>query len=127
MWSCGVTLYTMLVGAYPFDDVSSPGDFRKAIVKIISADFNPIPAELGVSAECQDLLRRIFVSQPAYRISVSDLAAHPWFRKNFPSDLQMVRSSVSHRIDFSCFHCILRGSASHCPSSSWRGSVERGY
>lgn len=91
VWSCGVTLYTMLVGAYPFEDLSSPGDFRKAIVKIISADFNPMPAELGVSAECQDLLRRIFVAQPAYRISVSDLAAHPWFRKNFPSDLQMVR------------------------------------
>lgn len=81
----------MLMGAYPFDDLADPGDFRKAIVKIISADYNPIPPELGVSPECQDLIRRIFVAQPGYRISVTDIAAHPWFRMNLPSDLQIVR------------------------------------
>ncbi|XVF39557.1 hypothetical protein PTKIN_Ptkin01aG0043500 [Pterospermum kingtungense] len=37
VWSCGVTLYVMLVGAYPFEDPDDPKNFRKTI---------------GVSHEC---------------------------------------------------------------------------
>lgn len=63
VWSCGVTLYVMLVGAYPFEDPSDPKDFRKTIGRILSSQYS-IPDYVRVSDECKHLLSRIFVANP---------------------------------------------------------------
>ncbi|EFJ48959.1 hypothetical protein VOLCADRAFT_59940 [Volvox carteri f. nagariensis] len=86
VWSCGVTLYVMLVGAYPFEDPADPRNFRKTIQRIMNVRFS-FPANLQISAECQDLISRIFVANPAQRITIEEIRRHPWFLKNLPAEL----------------------------------------
>nr|KJB48512.1 hypothetical protein B456_008G073200 [Gossypium raimondii] len=64
VWSCGVTLYVMLVGAYPFEDPDEPRDFRKTIQRILSVQY-AIPDVVQISPECQHLISRIFVADPS--------------------------------------------------------------
>ena len=94
VWSCGVTLYVMLVGAYPFEDQDDPKNFRKTITvrlslslskkkkpyycllgftlpcvtvllqRIMAVQYN-IPEYVHISQDCRHLLSRIFVANPA--------------------------------------------------------------
>ena len=92
VWSCGVTLYVMLVGAYPFEDQEDPKNFRKTInvlhslvclssIQIILLFFTvyeflavclqrimavqyKIPDYVHISQDCRHLLSRIFVANP---------------------------------------------------------------
>ncbi|XP_037429344.1 serine/threonine-protein kinase SAPK10 isoform X1 [Triticum dicoccoides] len=115
VWSCGVTLYVMLVGAYPFEDPDEPKNFRKTIQRILSVQYS-IPDYVHISAECRDLIAKIFVGNPAtvstyyqdfrvticcihipfevdtfhvdmQRITIPEIRNHPWFLKNLPADL----------------------------------------
>ncbi|GLT34668.1 hypothetical protein SLA2020_091710 [Shorea laevis] len=86
VWSCGVTLYVMLVGAYPFEDPQDPKNFRKTIGRIVGVQYS-IPDYVHVSVECQHLLSSIFVANPAKRITIPEIKQHPWFLKNLPKEL----------------------------------------
>ncbi|OAY35350.1 serine/threonine-protein kinase SAPK10 [Manihot esculenta] len=86
VWSCGVTLYVMLVGAYPFEDPNEPKDFRKTIQRILNVQYS-IPDIVQISPECRDLISRIFVFDPAARITIPQIKNHLWFLKNLPMDL----------------------------------------
>ncbi|MCH91196.1 serine/threonine-protein kinase SRK2E-like, partial [Trifolium medium] len=86
VWSCGVTLYVMLVGAYPFEDPEEPKNFRKTIHRILNVQYS-IPDYVHISPECQHLISRIFVADPAKRISIPEIRNHEWFLKNLPTDL----------------------------------------
>ncbi|XP_040999218.1 serine/threonine-protein kinase SAPK10-like isoform X1 [Juglans microcarpa x Juglans regia] len=86
VWSCGVTLYVMLVGAYPFEDPDEPKDFRRTIQRILSVQYS-IPDGVQISPECRDLISRIFVFDPATRITIPEIKNHEWFLKNLPADL----------------------------------------
>ncbi|GKV10770.1 hypothetical protein SLEP1_g22089 [Rubroshorea leprosula] len=86
VWSCGVTLYVMLIGAYPFEDPEDPKNFRKTIGRIIGVQYS-IPDYVHMSAECRHLLSHIFVANPAKRITIPEIKQHPWFLKNLPKEL----------------------------------------
>eukprot|EP00249_Psilotum_nudum_P015641 c25442_g3_i1 orf=427-1443(+) len=86
VWSCGVTLYVMLVGAYPFEDSADPKNFRKTISRILNVQYS-IPSYVRISPECRHLLSRIFVANTGRRFTIVDIKRHPWFLKNLPRDL----------------------------------------
>lgn len=86
VWSCGVTLYVMLVGAYPFEDPEDPRNFRKTILRIMSVQYS-IPDHIPISPECQHLLSQIFVENPTKRITMAEIKTHEWFLQNLPADL----------------------------------------
>lgn len=94
MWTCGVTLYTMLVGCNPFynpsDSIASRAKmaiarmmmFKKNMKK--STNLKRLPQDL--SEECQDFLVAILDPNPESRMSLEEAKTHPWFTKNLPPD-----------------------------------------
>ncbi|TQE12652.1 hypothetical protein C1H46_001672 [Malus baccata] len=86
VWSCGVTLYVMIVGAYPFEDPKDPRNFRKTIGRILSVQYS-VPDNVLVSIECRHLLSHIFVANPEERITIPEIKSHPWFLKNLPMEM----------------------------------------
>lgn len=98
VWSCGVTLYVMIVGAYPFEDPDDPKNFRKTIQKIMSIQYK-IPDYVHISQDCRHLLGRIFVGNPGRRITMNEIKRHPWFLKNLPRELTEMAQAVYYRRD----------------------------
>ncbi|KAF4352265.1 hypothetical protein F8388_003330 [Cannabis sativa] len=96
VWSCGVTLYVMLVGAYPFEDQEDPKNFRKTINRIMAVQYK-IPEYVHISQDCRHLISRIFVANPAKRITIKEIKNHPWFLKNLPRELTEAAQVMYYR------------------------------
>ncbi|CAI0413114.1 unnamed protein product [Linum tenue] len=54
--------------------------------RIMSVQYS-IPDYVRVSADCKHLLSRIFVANPAKRITIPEIKQLPWFLKNLPKEL----------------------------------------
>ncbi|EPS60016.1 hypothetical protein M569_14789 [Genlisea aurea] len=96
VWSCGVTLYVMLVGAYPFEDQEDPKNFRKTIQRIMAVQYK-IPDYVHISQDCRHLISRIFVATPSRRITIKEIKSHPWFLKNLPRELREPAQAAYYR------------------------------
>jgi len=96
VWSCGVTLYVMLVGAYPFEDQEDAKNFRKTIQRIMAVNYK-IPDYVHISQDCRHLLSRIFVANPARRITIKEIKSDPWFLKNLPRELSEAAQAIYYR------------------------------
>ena len=82
IWSCGVILYALLCGSLPFDDENIPSLFTK-----IKNGIYTLPGHL--SELSRDLIRRLLVTDPLRRITISEIRQHPWFRTNLPHYLSV--------------------------------------
>ncbi|CAK9180495.1 unnamed protein product [Ilex paraguariensis] len=77
VWSCGVILYTLLCGRFPFGD----DDFPSIYAKIKKGIYAP-PNHLSDGA--RDLIACILVVDPIKRISIPEIRQHPWFQPHLP-------------------------------------------
>lgn len=92
LWSCGVVLYVMLVGQYPFsrkedDDLPEERRVKCVLQRIMSLDFQ-MPKD--ISEEGRDLLQRLLTRKPEERATIEEVMHHPWYSVGLPPQaLQM--------------------------------------
>ena len=87
MWACGVLLFVMLLGAFPFEHSTSAADEQRAFNEVhfeqirIHWTENERNKEIvkRMSPECKDLLDQIFKIQERERITIEQIKTHPWY------------------------------------------------
>ncbi|KRY12520.1 5'-AMP-activated protein kinase catalytic subunit alpha-2 [Trichinella patagoniensis] len=80
IWSCGIVLYVLLCGYFPFED-----DRMMALCKKITTGVFKIPKYIGKSVS--SLICKILKVHPMERATVETIMAHPWFARNVPNYL----------------------------------------
>ncbi|KAI3438615.1 hypothetical protein D9Q98_001038 [Chlorella vulgaris] len=96
IWSCGVMLYVMVVGAYPFERPEDKHDnqkLQKMIQRILRVEYD-WPAHIKLSPECRDLMARILVPDPTKRISIHEIQDHPWYMKDLPPGVKEMNDNM---------------------------------
>lgn len=73
VWSLGCMMYTFLVGSPPFDSGANKPD--RTLFNVRRGEFT-MPE--GISLEAQDLLRQFLQKEPARRIKLAQVLAHPF-------------------------------------------------
>ncbi|KAM6239883.1 testis-specific serine/threonine-protein kinase 3 [Porphyrio hochstetteri] len=72
VWSIGIILYILLCARLPFDDTDIPKMLHQQ-QKGIS-----IPRHLGISRECQNLLKMLLEPDMILRPTIEVVSRHPW-------------------------------------------------
>lgn len=85
VWSCGIILYILVQGKYPFDRRSP-----LYAQKIMMGQWEPLDPSLNLSSSLQDLLHRMLQADPSRRCSLEEIFQHPWFLYRMSEDILQI-------------------------------------
>lgn len=80
VFSCGVVLFIMLTGRYPFYCATREDKRYKLLMERNTTEYwKTLEGKISISVESRDLLERMFAYDPNERISLDDIEGHPWY------------------------------------------------
>ena len=94
LWSAGILLYAITHGELPYEDDVTP----RLLQKIVYTDPEYSPT---ISPQLKDLLQRLLEKDPAHRITLEGIKAHPWFSQYEYSQI------MDMNLGLSCDWCLL--------------------
>lgn len=106
VWACGVLLYVMLLGAFPFEQSSmSGGDEQRAFNEVhyeqIRVHWTENPRNKDIvrrmSDDCRDLLDKIFQLDGKKRITIPEIKQHPWYVEALSPRYQTAMDKLEER------------------------------
>lgn len=93
IWTCGVSLFVMLFGFYPFDDPNDGNTSKENTMylkRILEGNVNIPTVQLRndkatpISEDCLDLLKKMLEPSPSKRITLKGIKEHSWFLEGLP-------------------------------------------
>ncbi|TPX67165.1 hypothetical protein CcCBS67573_g07583 [Chytriomyces confervae] len=79
IWACGVTLFNMVTGRYPFE-FSEDGNLLGLYETIVAGAFE-MPE--GLNSDLEDILRGLLDKNPSTRLTIPQIQKHPFYLAYF--------------------------------------------
>lgn len=78
VWACGVILFKMLTGAFPFQDGSNGNLLTRKMMKDVAAGRVRYPPDVSVHPAAQKLIKLMLNPDPKQRATLAQIQEHKW-------------------------------------------------